>query len=127
MLFDGLTRGLPGGGQNRGPRHLGGPASAIVLPDGKKTPYNLNAAIDPLDAGVALARPRGLRCTGLVATFMGRLFWQSWLSRYLNARKNVLRAHRPRTRSGVLDHRQQPARNNIDLPVLVKVDRRRAG
>jgi hypothetical protein len=129
MLFDGLTRGLPGGGQNRGPRHLGGPASAIVLPDGKKTPYT-NAAIDPLDAGdLALdgARLRGLRRTGLVATFMGRLFWQSWLSRYLNARKDVLRAHRPRTRSGVLDHLQQPARNTIDLPVLVKVDGRRAG
>lgn len=86
---------------------------AIVLPDGKKTPYNLNTAIDPLRFDGA--RLRGLHHTGLVA-FMGRLFWQGWQWRYLNARENVLRTHRPRTRPGVLDHLQQPARNNPICP-----------
>jgi hypothetical protein len=112
MLFvEGLTRGLPGGRQNRGVHRLGG-ARVSDRPSGK-TPYNLNTAIDPLRFDGA--RLRGLHHTGLVA-FMGRLFWQGWQWRYLNARENVLRTHRPRTRPGVLDHLQQPARNNPICP-----------
>jgi hypothetical protein len=46
--------------------------------------------------------------------------------RYLDALKNIMGVHRPRTRSGVLDHLQEPARN-INLRVVVKVNERGAG
>jgi hypothetical protein len=125
LVVEGLTRGLAGGRQNRRLRHLGGTRVGDRPSGWEEEPVPPRHRERPLRFdGVRL---RGLRHTGHVAVFMERLFWQSWLSRYLNARKDVLRAHRPRTRSGVLDHLQQPARNTIDLPVLVKVDGRRAG
>src|SRR6516162_1838205 len=83
------------------------PARAIVLADGKKTPFNLDTRIDPLDAGdlrFGGARVRGLRHTGRAATRVGRLFWHSWLSPYPNALENVICVHPARARSGILDH-----------------------
>jgi ABC-type branched-subunit amino acid transport system ATPase component len=107
LCVAGLTRGLGLAAVNTVSREATSrPARAIVLADGKKTPFNLNTHIDPLDAGdlrFGGARVRGLRHTGRAATRVGRLFWH-WLLPYPNALENVICVHPARTRSGILDH-----------------------
>jgi len=64
LCVERLTRGVGLTPVNAVSRVASRPAPALVLSDGKRTPYNLSTAIDPLDAdalrlgGVPL---RGLR------------------------------------------------------------------
>jgi hypothetical protein len=86
-------------------------APATVLPDGKKTPYNLSTTIDPLAARVG-----ELRHTGLAALRRGHQSWRRWLLRYLTAHENVNRVHPVCTRSGVLARLQGSARPQQHQP-----------
>ena len=127
LCVEGLTRGSDLAAVNSASRAATSrSASAIVLTDGKKIPYSRNIRIDPLDAGdlrFGGAQVRGVRRTGLAAKRMGHLYWHSWLLPYFNALENVICVHPARTRSGVLDHFQEPARNDANPPVVEKVGR----
>ena len=127
LCVEGLTRGSDLAAVNSASRAATSrSASAIVLTDGKKIPYSRNIRIDPLDAGALRfggAQVRGVCHTGLAAKRMGHLYWHSWLLPYFNALENVICVHPARTRSGVLDHLQEPARNDADRPVVEKVGR----
>ena len=127
LCVEGLTRGSDLAAVNSASRAATSrSASAIVLTDGKKIPYSRNIRIDPLDAGdlrFGGAQVRGVCHTGLAAKRMGHLFWHSWPLPYCNALENVICVHPARTRSGVLDHLQEPARNDANPPVVEKVGR----
>ena len=127
LCVEGLTRGSDLAAVNSASRAATSrSASAIVLTDGKKIPYSRNIRIDPLDAGdlrFGGAQVRGVCHTGLAAKRMGHLFWHSWPLPYCNALENVSCVHPARTRSGGLDHLQEPARNDANPPVVEKVGR----
>ena len=125
LCVEGLTRGSDLAAVNTASRAATSrSASAILLTDGKKIPYSRNIRIDPLDAGdlrFGGAQVRGVCHTGLAAKRMGHLFWHSWPLPYCNALENVICVHPARTR--VVDHLQEPARNDANPPVVEKVGR----
>ena len=127
LCVEGLTRGSGLAAVNTASRAATSrPAWTILLRDGKKTPYNRKTRIDALDAGdlrFGGAQVRGVRRTGLAAKRMGHLYWHSWLLPYCNALENVICVHPARSRPGVVDHLQEPARNDANPPVVEKVGR----
>ena len=126
LCVEGLTRGSDLAAVNSASRAATSrPAWAILLRDGK-TPYNRKTRIDALDAGdlrFGGAQVRGVRRTGLAAKRMGHLYWHSWPLPYCNALENVICVHPARSRPGVVDHLQEPARNDANPPVVEKVGR----